>query len=151
MVGVNKAADQKAIKVIGNYVAGQHCKASGSAGHEVFNPASGEVCAHVTYSTVDDVNQAVAQALKAFETWSEVPPIIRARKMNRLLTLMQDNKEALATAITKEHGKVFSDAMGEVERGIDIVEFACGIPSFLKVTFLTRCPLTWIIGPCASL
>ena len=135
MVGVNKAADQKAIKVIGNYVAGQHCKASGSAGHEVFNPASGEVCAHVTYSTVDDVNQAVAQALKAFETWSEVPPIIRARKMNRLLTLMQDNKEALATAITKEHGKVFSDAMGEVERGIDIVEFACGIPQLLKGDF----------------
>ena len=49
MVGVNKAADQKAIKVIGNYVAGQHCKASGSAGHEVFNPASGEVCAHVLF------------------------------------------------------------------------------------------------------
>lgn len=49
MKGVKKAADQEAVTVIGNYVAGQHCKASGSAGHEVFNPASGEVCAHVTY------------------------------------------------------------------------------------------------------
>ena len=135
MTGVNTVADQKAVTVIGNYVAGQHCEASGSAGHEVFNPASGEVCAHVTYSTVDDVNRAVAQARKAFVTWSEVPPIIRARKMNRLLTLMQDHKEALAAAITTEHGKVFSDAMGEVERGIDIVEFACGIPQLLKGDF----------------
>ena len=119
----------------GNYIAGKHCKASGLAGHEVFNPATGKVCAHVTYSTVDDVNQAVDKAREAFLTWSEVPPIIRARKMNRLLNLMQDHKEDLASAITTEHGKVFSDAMGEVERGIDIVEFACGIPQLLKGDF----------------
>jgi len=135
MTGVNKASDQKAVTVIGNYIAGKHCKASGLAGHEVFNPATGKVCAHVTYSTADDVNQAVAKAREAFLTWSEVPPIIRARKMNRLLNLMQDHKEALASAITTEHGKVFSDAMGEVERGIDIVEFACGIPQLLKGDF----------------
>ena len=135
MTGVNKALDQKAVTVIGNYIAGKHCKASGLAGHEVFNPATGKVCAHVTYSTADDVNQAVAKAREAFLTWSEVPPIIRARKMNRLLNLMQDHKEALAAAITTEHGKVFSDAMGEVERGIDIVEFACGIPQLLKGDF----------------
>jgi len=135
MTGVNKASDQKAVTVIGNYIAGKHCKASGLAGHEVFNPATGKVCAHVTYSTADDVNQAVAKAREAFLTWSEVPPIIRARKMNRLLNLMQDHKETLASAITTEHGKVFSDAMGEVERGIDIVEFACGIPQLLKGDF----------------
>ncbi len=135
MTGVNKALDQKAVTVIGNYIAGKHCKASGLAGHEVFNPATGKVCAHVTYSTADDVNQAVAKAREAFLTWSEVPPIIRARKMNRLLNLMQDHKKALASAITTEHGKVFSDAMGEVERGIDIVEFACGIPQLLKGDF----------------
>jgi|TARA_B110001469_G_scaffold22410_1_gene23114 malonate-semialdehyde dehydrogenase (acetylating)/methylmalonate-semialdehyde dehydrogenase len=135
MTGANKASDQKAVTVIGNYIAGKHCKASGLAGHEVFNPATGKVCAHVTYSTADDVNQAVAKAREAFLTWSEVPPIIRARKMNRLLNLMQDHKEDLASAITTEHGKVFSDAMGEVERGIDIVEFACGIPQLLKGDF----------------
>ena len=135
MTGVNKVVDQGVVTVIGNYIAGQHCEASGSAGHEVFNPATGGVSAHVNYSTVDDVNQAVALARKAFLTWSEVPPIIRARKMNRLLTLMQDHKEDLAAAITAEHGKVLSDAMGEVERGIDIVEFACGIPQLLKGDF----------------
>ncbi|MDP6967710.1 MAG: CoA-acylating methylmalonate-semialdehyde dehydrogenase [Gammaproteobacteria bacterium] len=116
-------------------MAGKHCKASGSAGHKVFNPATGEVTAYVQYATVEDVDQAVAHARKAFASWSEVPPIIRARKMNRLLALMQEHKQALAEAITTEHGKVLSDAMGEVERGIDIVEFACGIPQLLKGDF----------------
>ena len=135
MTSVRGIADQDGVELIGNYVAGQHRQSSGSDGNEVFNPATGEVCAYVQYSTVEDVNHAVVQARKAFVSWSEVPPIVRARKMNRLLVLMQENKEAMATAITIEHGKVFSDAMGEVERGIDIVEFACGIPQLLKGDF----------------
>ncbi len=135
MKGVGNVMEQDGIKVIGNYVAGQHCVARGTDGHQVFNPATGEVSAHVRYSTVEDVHQAICHARKAFDSWSEVPPIIRARKMNSLLALMQYNKEALAAAITTEHGKVFSDAMGEVERGIDIVEFACGIPQLLKGDF----------------
>ena len=135
MTSVRDIVDQDSVKLIGNYVAGQHLQSTGSDGNEVFNPATGEVCAYVQYSTVEDVNHAVVQARKAFVSWSEVPPIVRARKMNRLLVLMQENKEAMATAITIEHGKVFSDAMGEVERGIDIVEFACGIPQLLKGDF----------------
>ncbi len=135
MTIVRDIIDKHGVELIGNYIAGQHLQPTGSDGNEVFNPATGEVCAYVKYSTVEDVNQAVVHARKAFLSWSEVPPIVRARKMNRLLVLMQENKEAMAKAITIEHGKVFSDAMGEVERGIDIVEFACGIPQLLKGDF----------------
>jgi malonate-semialdehyde dehydrogenase (acetylating)/methylmalonate-semialdehyde dehydrogenase len=76
--------------------------------------------------------KAVAAAQAAFPAWSNMPPIRRARLMNNFLGLLNKNKDALAKAITLEHGKVFTDAQGEVERGIDIVEFACGIPQLLK-------------------
>ncbi len=86
-------------------------------------------------SSAADVDAAVAAAKKAFPAWSNTPPIRRARLMNRFLALMNERKDDLARAITLEHGKVFSDARGEVERGIDIVEFACGIPQLLKGDF----------------
>jgi len=118
-----------------NYINGSCSDASGSGGQDIFNPATGQNSARVTFSTVEDVDTAVKAASAAFITWSEVSPIKRARLMNRLLGLMQDRKEELAIAITVEHGKVLSDALGEVERGIDIVEFACGIPQLLKGDF----------------
>src|SRR5262249_3142108 len=73
-----------------------------------------------------------AAARAAFPSWANMPPIRRARLMNRFLALLNQHKEELARAITREHGKIFGDACGEVERGIDIVEFACGIPQLLK-------------------
>ncbi|WP_427970086.1 aldehyde dehydrogenase family protein, partial [Altererythrobacter sp.] len=73
-----------------------------------------------------------AAAKAAFPAWSAVPPIRRARLMANFLRLLNDNKDELARTITSEHGKVFTDARGEVERGIDIVEFACGMPQLLK-------------------
>lgn len=78
------------------------------------------------------MDAAVAAAKAAFPKWSNTPPIRRARLMNNLLALVRENKDALARAITVEHGKVFTDAQGEVERGIDIIEFACGMPQLLK-------------------
>jgi malonate-semialdehyde dehydrogenase (acetylating)/methylmalonate-semialdehyde dehydrogenase len=79
-----------------------------------------------------DVDAAVANAAAAFPQWAETPPIRRARVMLRFLELMNAHKDELAAMITAEHGKVFSDAQGEVSRGIDIIEFACGIPQLLK-------------------
>jgi malonate-semialdehyde dehydrogenase (acetylating)/methylmalonate-semialdehyde dehydrogenase len=86
----------------------------------------------VSLATVETVNAAVAAAKAAFPAWSNTPPIRRARLMNNFLALVRQHKDDLARAITVEHGKVFTDAQGEVERGIDIIEFACGIPQLLK-------------------
>ncbi|MEH6633675.1 MAG: CoA-acylating methylmalonate-semialdehyde dehydrogenase [Halopseudomonas aestusnigri] len=118
-----------------NYINGSRHNATGNSSQDIFNPATGQPTARVTFSTVADVNCAVEAASAAFLKWSEVSPIKRARLMNRLLGLMQERKDQLATAITVEHGKILSDALGEVERGIDIVEFACGIPQLLKGDF----------------
>jgi malonate-semialdehyde dehydrogenase (acetylating)/methylmalonate-semialdehyde dehydrogenase len=107
---------------------------SGTSGRlqDVYNPADGTVTGHVALASTGEVGQAVAAAQAAFAAWSAMPPIRRARLMNRFLALLNTHKDALARAITLEHGKVFTDAQGEVERGIDIVEFACGIPQLLK-------------------
>ncbi|WP_206080319.1 CoA-acylating methylmalonate-semialdehyde dehydrogenase [Pacificoceanicola onchidii] len=117
---------------IGHYINGQTTFAGTSRTQEVFNPATGDVTGQVALADVDEVNKAVAAASAAFPAWSAMPPIRRARLMNRFLNLLHERKDDLARAITSEHGKVFTDARGEVERGIDIVEFACGIPQLLK-------------------
>ena len=77
----------------------------------------------------------MAAAKAAFPAWADTPPIRRARVLNKFLALMNQHRDTLAAMITAEHGKVFTDAQGEVTRGIDIVEFACGIPQLLKGDF----------------
>jgi malonate-semialdehyde dehydrogenase (acetylating)/methylmalonate-semialdehyde dehydrogenase len=123
------------IRVVQNLIGGKPCPASGDAFGNIYDPATGEVRGRVVYSTAADVDAAVSAARQAFPAWSEMPPIRRARVMNRALGLMRDRKSDLAAQITREHGKVFEDAQGEVERGIDIVEFACGIPHILGGAF----------------
>ncbi|MEN5033893.1 MULTISPECIES: CoA-acylating methylmalonate-semialdehyde dehydrogenase [Pseudomonas] len=98
---------------------------------DVYNPATGEVTGRVALASAGTVSEAVAAAKVAFTSWSETPPIRRARVLFRYLHLLQERKDDLARIITAEHGKVFTDAQGEVERGIDILEFACGIPNLL--------------------
>jgi malonate-semialdehyde dehydrogenase (acetylating)/methylmalonate-semialdehyde dehydrogenase len=120
---------------IQNYLSGNIVQTSSGRGQDVFNPATGDITGHVTFSTASDVHAAVAAAKQAFPAWANTPPIRRARIMNRFLALMNENKDKLAEIITAEHGKVFSDARGEVERGIDIIEFACGAPQLLKGDF----------------
>jgi malonate-semialdehyde dehydrogenase (acetylating)/methylmalonate-semialdehyde dehydrogenase len=99
---------------------------------EVYNPALGQVTAQVALANSAEVAQAVAAAEAAFPAWADTPPIRRARVMFKFLELLNKDKDNLARMITAEHGKVFTDAQGEVTRGIDIVEFACGIPQLLK-------------------
>jgi malonate-semialdehyde dehydrogenase (acetylating)/methylmalonate-semialdehyde dehydrogenase len=101
----------------------------------VFNPATGAISGEVLLAGSSEVERAVAAAQAAFPQWSDTPPIRRARIMFRFLELLNRHKDELAHCITAEHGKVFSDAQGEVARGIDIVEFACGIPQLLKGDF----------------
>lgn len=99
---------------------------------DVFNPALGQVSGQVALANTAEVAQAVAAAQAAFPAWADTPPIRRARVMFKFLELMNRHRDELARMITAEHGKVFTDAQGEVTRGIDIVEFACGIPQLLK-------------------
>ncbi len=117
---------------IGHYIAGAQVAGTTGRTQDVYNPATGEVTGKVALADAGEVGKAVAAAQAAFPAWSNMPPIRRARLMNNFLGLLNKHKDALAKAITLEHGKVFTDAVGEVERGIDIVEFACGIPQLLK-------------------
>ena len=122
---------------IGHFVGGAVVAASPthSRSQPVYNPATGAVSGHVALASAADVDSAVAAAKAAFPAWANTPPIRRARVMFRFLELLNQHKDTLAHLITAEHGKVFTDAQGEVSRGIDIVEFACGIPQLLKGDF----------------
>ena len=120
------------MNLICNHIAGRTAQAHSPRTQDVFNPATGVASGRVVLSDAEDVAHAVAAAQSAFPAWAEVPPIRRARLMNRLLGLVNTHKENLARAITAEHGKVLSDARGEVERAIDVIEFACGMPQLLK-------------------
>ncbi|WP_282039266.1 CoA-acylating methylmalonate-semialdehyde dehydrogenase [Halomonas alimentaria] len=117
---------------IQHYINGRISGGESGRTQPVTNPATGEVTGQVALASAADVDGAVAAAAAAFPAWADTPPIRRARVLFKFLELLNANKDALAEAITREHGKVFTDAQGEVARGIDIVEFACGIPQLLK-------------------
>ncbi|MFW3615591.1 CoA-acylating methylmalonate-semialdehyde dehydrogenase [Billgrantia antri] len=117
---------------IAHYINGQMTAGESGRSQEVFNPATGQVSGRVALASRADVANAVAAAQSAFPAWADTPPIRRARVLFKFLELLNAHKDELARAITLEHGKVFTDAQGEVARGIDIVEFACGIPQLLK-------------------
>jgi malonate-semialdehyde dehydrogenase (acetylating)/methylmalonate-semialdehyde dehydrogenase len=117
---------------VGHWIGGRAATGSGSRRSAVYNPATGAVARQVLLAESADVDAAVASAKAAWPAWAELPPLRRARVMNAFLGLLNQHRDTLAAMITSEHGKVFSDAQGEVTRGIDIVEFACGIPQLLK-------------------
>jgi malonate-semialdehyde dehydrogenase (acetylating)/methylmalonate-semialdehyde dehydrogenase len=123
------------ITAIAHYIHGQVTPGTSGRAQDVFNPATGQVTGSVALANVAEVDAAVASAQAAFPAWADTPPIRRARIMFNFLQLLNEHKDALARMITAEHGKVFTDAQGEVSRGIDIVEFACGIPQLLKGDF----------------
>jgi malonate-semialdehyde dehydrogenase (acetylating) / methylmalonate-semialdehyde dehydrogenase len=132
---MNNIEIQSEAPAAGNFIEGRAVSGVGTRSQDVFNPATGRKQRSVKLSSASDVDCAVAAAKAAFPVWANVPPIRRARLMNKYLALVNSHKDDLARAITAEHGKVFADARGEVERGIDIIEFACGIPQLLKGDF----------------
>ena len=101
----------------------------------VFNPATGEAVATLPLSTVDEINGAVTAAKAALPGWAATTPMKRARVMFKFKELLEKNADELVRLISREHGKVHDDALGELARGIDCVEFACGIPQLLKGEF----------------
>jgi malonate-semialdehyde dehydrogenase (acetylating) / methylmalonate-semialdehyde dehydrogenase len=120
--------------VIGHFINGQMVS-GGNATLAVTNPATGAITGKVALASATDVDSAVDAATGAFQKWADTPPIRRARVLLKFLELLNKHRDDLAYLITAEHGKVFTDAQGEVSRGIDIVEFACGIPQLLKGDF----------------
>lgn len=123
------------INTITHYINGQNIDTQSGRYADVYNPALGEPVARVALGTAEDVNSAVAAASAAFPAWSATPPLTRARVLFKYLQLCQQHTDEFAALITREHGKTFADAQGEVARGIEMVEFAVGIPQLLKGEF----------------
>src|SRR5437762_6954251 len=117
---------------IGHFIGGQLRQGQSGRASDVFNPATGAVTGRVALASAAEVDAAVAAAQKAFRPWAETSPLKRARVMFKFKELIERDLDRLAAIITSEHGKVLSDAKGEVQRGLEVVEFATAIPELLK-------------------
>jgi malonate-semialdehyde dehydrogenase (acetylating)/methylmalonate-semialdehyde dehydrogenase len=117
---------------IDHYIAGQVVAGTSGRHQDVYNPATGAVSGKAALASKAEVDKAVAAAQAAFPAWAGTSPLRRARILFKFLELMNQHRDELARLITAEHGKVFTDAQGEVTRGIEILEFATGIPQLLK-------------------
>jgi malonate-semialdehyde dehydrogenase (acetylating) / methylmalonate-semialdehyde dehydrogenase len=125
---------QKAVEIaaISHWIGGKAVPGSTARQGDVFNPATGAVTARVPFASADELNHCVQVAKAALPRWAATPPLQRARVMFRYRQLLEAASDRIAATITREHGKTVSDARGEVIRGLEVVEFACGIPDLLK-------------------
>jgi malonate-semialdehyde dehydrogenase (acetylating)/methylmalonate-semialdehyde dehydrogenase len=120
---------------LGHFVAGR--QVAGTSGREgpVYNPATGALRGHVAFATAEETRSVIAVAEAALPGWASVTPLQRARIMFKFKALLESHADEIALTLTSEHGKVLSDARGELTRGMEVVEFACGIPQLLKSEF----------------
>ncbi len=121
--------------IIGNHVGGSRVSLSGGTLQDVFNPSTGEVSGQVRLSSPKELDDVVKVASEAAVSWAATPAAKRAQVMYRFKRLLEENSEKVANSISSEHGKTHDDALGEVARGLEAVEFSCGIPHLLKGTF----------------
>jgi malonate-semialdehyde dehydrogenase (acetylating)/methylmalonate-semialdehyde dehydrogenase len=121
-----------ALAAVPMWINGERAASHGTRHGIVTNPASGETTRTVPFADATDVDRAVKAAVAAFPAWRATPPLRRARILNRFRELLEQHQKELAALVTEEHGKVFLDAMGSVQRGIEVVEFAVGAPQLLK-------------------
>jgi malonate-semialdehyde dehydrogenase (acetylating) / methylmalonate-semialdehyde dehydrogenase len=127
---MNKPAELR-LATVSFWINGKPAAPAGRTG-EVFNPATGQVTKRVGFADSKVIDAAANAAAAAFPEWRDTPPLRRARIMQEFLALLKKNQKELAEIVTDEHGKTLADAMGSVQRGIEVVEFACGIPHLLK-------------------
>jgi malonate-semialdehyde dehydrogenase (acetylating) / methylmalonate-semialdehyde dehydrogenase len=120
---------------ISHWIGGRSVPGESGRSGPVYNPATGEQTGQVDLASVAEVDAAVAAAKEAFESWRRVSLAKRAELMFNIRELVHDRREEVARILTSEHGKVLSDALGEVTRGLEVIEFACGIPTLLKGGF----------------
>src|SRR5690242_4570464 len=123
------------MREIGHFVGGKIAKGTSGRFGDVFNPNTGEVQAKVALASKADVEMAIANAQAAFPGWAATNPQRRARVMFKFLELIQDEYDDLARLLSSEHGKTFADSKGDIQRGLEVVEFACGIPHLMKGEF----------------
>ena len=123
------------MKTIEHFVNGNSFKGESKRTGKIFNPSTGEQNAEVQLANTKDVNEAVKNAKKAFDAWANKPPLQRARIMFKFKELIEKNSDELTKIIVAEHGKVYEDAKGSLIRGLEVVEYACGIPQMLKGEF----------------
>src|SRR4051794_36672305 len=120
------------LPIIPHWIAGRHSPGVSGRTSPVYNPSIGELTATVALASAQEVAKAVDQAKASFPRWAATTPLRRARVMNKFRELLEENANEIAGLIAAEHGKVQADALGEVTRGIEVVEFAAGIPHLLK-------------------
>ena len=123
------------METVYNFINGKQVASKGTKAWPIYNPATGEQIRQVMMSTPEEVNEAVEVAHAAFPGWAATSPLRRARVLFKFKELLQRDWDSLARLITEEHGKVYSDSCGELTRGLEVVEFACGIPHLLKGEF----------------
>ena len=145
------------MKLINHWINGKPWDGTPERTGPVFDPASGQIQAEVAFASADVVDEAVAAAKAAFESWKDSALTTRANVMFEFRRLAVEHKEDIARILTTEHGKTLADALGEVQRGLEVIEFACGIPHLLKGdysenvsrgvdTYMIRQPLGVVAG-----
>jgi malonate-semialdehyde dehydrogenase (acetylating)/methylmalonate-semialdehyde dehydrogenase len=123
------------MREIGHFVDGKTVKGQSGRHGDVFDPNTGEVQAKVAFAAKAEVEAAIANAEAAFPAWAAVNPQRRARVLFKFLELVNKEFDSLAKLLSSEHGKTIADARGDIQRGLEVVEFACGIPHLLKGEF----------------
>ena len=123
------------MREVGHFIGGKTVSGTSGRFGDVFNPSTGEVQAKVALATKAEVEAAIANAQAAQPAWAATNPQRRARVMFKFLELIQKDMDSLAALLSSEHGKVLSDAKGDIQRGVEVVEFACGVPHLLKGEF----------------
>ena len=126
------AAVTTELRTIGHWIGGEPIRGASGRTGPVYNPATGEQTGEVTFASTEEIDRAVATAKEAFATWRTWSLSKRAELFFRIYQLFDEHRDDLARLLTAEHGKVLSDAHGEVQRGIEVIEYVCGIPELLK-------------------
>ncbi len=127
--------DVKVTNTLHHYIGGQKIEGTSGRFGDIYNPATGEITTKVPFASADEVRQVIATAAKAFPAWAATPPAQRVQILFRFRDLVKQRTDELAELLSSEHGKTLADAKGSVTRGVEVVEFACGIPQMLKGEF----------------
>ena len=123
------------MKQIGHWIDGKLVAGTSGRTAPVFNPATGEVQAHVALASAAELDAAIASAAKAQVAWGATNPQRRARVMMELVRLINRDMDKMAEVLSSEHGKTFPDAKGDIQRGLEVIEFCIGAPQMLKGEF----------------
>jgi malonate-semialdehyde dehydrogenase (acetylating)/methylmalonate-semialdehyde dehydrogenase len=123
------------MKTLTHFIAGEFVKGTSGRSGSVFNPTTGEITSRVPFASREELRRAVEAAAKVFPEWSAFNPQRRARVMFNFKALIEKNTDTLAQLLSSEHGKVVADSKGDIQRGLEVIEFACGIPHLAKGEF----------------